>query len=77
MKDIKAFLKKGKKLFSRERYKNLSWNKKKSWFSKEKEIIKWEKTPYYNYKKLFSFRIFDFFLGLGQVSLLEIRNFFW
>ena len=24
MKDIKAFLKKGKKLFSRERYKNLS-----------------------------------------------------
>ena len=38
MKDIKAFLKKGKKLFSRERYKNLSWNKKKAGLVKKKKL---------------------------------------
>ena len=30
--------------------------KKKSLLSIEKNIIKWEKAPYYNYKTLFSFK---------------------
>ena len=42
--------------------------KNKSSLSIEKIIIKWEKTPYQHYKKLFAFRKFIFFLGLGWVS---------
>ena len=37
----------------------------KSWLSKEKIIIKLEEMPYYNYKKLISFKKISFFLGLS------------
>ena len=44
----------------------ISWKmKNKRWLSIEKNIIKWEKSPYYNYKKLFSFKKFCLFLGVG------------
>ena len=39
--------------------------KNKRWLSIEKNITKWEKSPYYNYKKLFSFKKFNLFLGVG------------
>ena len=39
--------------------------KNKRWLSIEKNITKWEKSPYYNYKKLFSFKKFSLFLGVG------------
>ena len=44
----RQYLVKGTKLYEKM--------KKKSWFSIDKIIIKSEKMPYYNYKKLFSFR---------------------
>ena len=59
MKDIEVFLKKNKKksnnivLKDTKIYQTM---KNKSLLNTEKNIIKWEKTPYYNYKKLFSFR---------------------
>ena len=73
--DIKVFLKKRKSgNMVASDAKNLSEHENKIWLNIEKNIIKWEKTPYYNYKKLLSFRKFDFFLGLGLVSgLYEIR----
>ena len=43
-------------------YQNLN---NKSWFSIEQNIIKLEKTPYDNYKKLFLFRKSDFLLDMG------------
>ena len=53
----------------------------KSCMSVEKNCIKWEKTSCYNYKKLFSFRNFVFFLGIRldecaryqKLLLVEIR----
>ena len=36
-----------------ERYKNLTQDEKKSFSSIEKNIIKWEKMHYFNYKQLF------------------------
>ena len=42
-------------------YQNLN----KSWLSIEQDIIKLEKTPYDNYKKLFLFRKSDFLLDMG------------
>ena len=39
--------------------------KNKSLLSIEKIITKWEKMPYYNHKKLISFKTFGFFLGSG------------
>ena len=63
LKDIKVFLKKKKKTSNNmvvkdtKIYNNM---KNKSYLSIEKNIIKSEKTPYYNYKKLFSFRRFSF-----------------
>ena len=48
--------------------------KSKHCLSIGKNIIKREKTLHYNYKKLFSFRKFSLFLGLGYTST---RNFFW
>ena len=54
MKDIKIFLKKlkrKKQQYGCERYKILSEDKKQSFLSKEKNIIEWDKMPYYNYKK--------------------------
>ena len=36
--------------------------KKINWFSIENYIIEWEKTLYYNYKKIFWFRKFFFFI---------------
>ena len=50
--------------------------KHKSWLSIENNIIRLNKTPYYYYKKLFSFReiyFFRFFLGLRYVRRAE-RN---
>ena len=38
--------------------------KNKRWLRIEKNITKWEKSPY-NYKKLFSFKKFGLFLGVG------------
>ena len=35
--------------------------KNKTWLSIEKYNIKWEKMPYHNYKKLFSFKNYRFF----------------
>ena len=46
-------------------YQNLN---NKSWLSIEQNIIKLEKTPYDNYKKLFLFRKSDFLLDMGQVT---------
>ena len=60
MKDIKVFLRKKKKKgsiwwweYDREWYKNLPEDEK----SVEKNIIEWEKTSYYNYKKLLFWKI--------------------
>ena len=56
--------------------KNPQKKKRKSWLSIENNIIRLNKTPYYNYKKLFSFReifFFRFFLGLRYVRRAE-RN---
>ena len=39
--------------------------KRKKMGSIEKNIMKWEKTPYYNYEKLFSFRKIVFFSKLS------------
>ena len=36
-----------------KRYKNLTQDEKKSFSSIEKNIIKWEKMHYFNYKQLF------------------------
>ena len=44
--------------------------KNKSLLSTEKNIIEREKTPYYNYKKVFQLRNFCFFI------MESIRNFF-
>ena len=63
LKDIKVFLKKKKKTSNNMVVKDtkIYYNiKNKSYLSIEKNIIKSEKTPYYNYKKLFSFRRFSF-----------------
>ena len=46
--------------------------KNKSYLSIEKNIIKSEKTPYYNYKKLFHLEDLVFFKALAN-----LRNFFW
>ena len=54
--------------------KNPQKKKHKSWLSIENNIIRLNKTPYYNYKKLFSFReiaFFRFFLGLRYVRRAE------
>ena len=58
MKDIKVFLKKKKKTSDNMVVKDIKIYQKmknKSWLSIEKNVTKGEKTPYYNYKKLFSF----------------------
>ena len=68
MKDIKVFLKKKKKENNNMVVKDTKIShklKNKSYLSIEKNIIKQEKAPYCNYKKLFSFRKFSFFFGLG------------
>ena len=60
MKDTKVFLKKKNK-----KSENMVVNdtkiyrtmKKKSFFSIEKNVIKQEKTPYYNYKKLLFLKV--------------------
>ena len=44
--------------------------KNKRWLSIEKHILEWEKTLYYNYKKLLSFKKFVFFL---RVSIFQGR----
>ena len=51
--------------YGRERHKNLLEDEiaKVGWVLKK--YTKWEKMPYYNYKKLFSFIKSSFFLGLG------------
>ena len=54
-KDYKRKLVNGMKkatIYGHELYKNLL-EKNKSLSSTEKNIIKWEKTPYYNYQKVF------------------------
>ena len=59
MKDIKVFLKKKKKKkrqYGHERYKSLPEDEKNKLPGYKKNTVKWEKIPYYNYKKLFSFR---------------------
>ena len=56
--------------------KNPQKKNHKSWLSIENNIIRLNKRPYYNYKKLFSFReivFFRFFLGLRYVRRAE-RN---
>ena len=64
MKDIKIFLKKKKKK-SNNMFLNVTKISQKmktiSWLSIEKNIIEWEKPPYYNYKKVFQFRKLWFF----------------
>ena len=52
MKDIKVFFKKKKKKKDNMVVNESTKRWKKSFFSTEKSIINWEKTPYYNYKKL-------------------------
>ena len=53
----------------------------KSWLSIEKNITKWEQSPYYNYKNLFPFEKFVFFCKFELVkwarwdALTSIRNF--
>ena len=57
--DTKDFLKKKKKKkqqYGPEQYKNLPVMKNKGLLSIEKNLIKREKVPYYNYDKIFSFR---------------------
>ena len=53
--------KRKKQQYGSERCKNVPEYESKGWLSKKENIIKWEKTPYYNYKKLFSFRKLEFF----------------
>ena len=53
-----------------EKSKNMAVNntkiyqkmKNKSWLCTEKNVTKWEKTPYYNYNKLFSSIIYSLWL---------------
>ena len=45
-------IKKKKRHYGCKRYKNPSQNKKQKLIEYRKNIIKWEKMPYYNYKKL-------------------------
>ena len=68
VKDIKFFLKKKKKKSDNTVVKETKISQEmtnKSSLSIEKNIRKWEKTSYYNYKKPFSFRKISFFLGLS------------
>ena len=85
MKDIKVFLKTEKKTKNHMALKNTKstkrWKTKGCWV--QKKFTKWEKTIYYNYKKLFSFRK----SGLLSASIFKIvwihfqkqwvRKFFW
>ena len=62
---MKVFLKKKKKKSDNMVVNNTKMYqkiKKKSWLNLEKNMKKIEKSPCYNYKKLFSFRKFCFFL---------------
>ena len=62
--DIKVFLRKKKEKRSNTVVKDTQvyWKmKNKGSLSIEKNITKWEKTLYYNYEKLLSFRNFNFF----------------
>ena len=71
MKDIKVFLKKKKKKeqqYGHERYKHLPEDKKKL-LSIEKNI-KWEKTPYHNYKKLLCLKVIRF----ESINLVQKAN---
>ena len=55
VKDIKVFLKKKnekKWQYGHERYENLLEDEKQKVVEYRKNIIKWDKTPYYNYKKV-------------------------
>ena len=55
-------------------YKNLPEDEKpKLKQSTEKNVIKLEKTPYYNYKKLFSFRKLQLFLKVMMKNLLKLN----
>ena len=50
--------------------------KNKSWLSIEKNIIKGDKTPYYNYKNVFSYRKIVFSWSMkNRVFPVSIRNF--
>ena len=62
VKDIKVFLKKEKKKWEYAREKICQKMKYKSSLDIEKNIIKREKTPNYNYKEIFSNKKFTFFL---------------
>ena len=43
---------KEKRQYGREQYKNLSVSEKQKLVEYRKKIIKWEKIPYYKYKKI-------------------------
>ena len=75
MKNIKVFLKKKKKKKSDNMIVSVTKIsrklKNKSLLSIEKNVIEWEKTLYYNYKKIFWFRKFCF-----ASYLLKCKKFF-
>ena len=59
-------IRKNTKKYGCEQFKNLAEDKIQR--NMKKNLIKWEKLPYYNYNKLFSCRKFGLFLGLAGLE---------
>ena len=59
---FKIYQENKERLKKKKRYKSLSEGEKEKLVEHRKNIIEWEKTLYYNYKKVFQFRKFCFFI---------------